>query len=405
MAINILVVADSLDPLVGGAEISTRDMMWLYADHGLNVNFVTGIGRDIEKKNSIKIYEKEFYGYYFQKSSSKILRNYRSILNFKALIAIFRSINTYKPDVIILNNISDQISYASILLVRLLNLPVIQVLRDSMALTSGKFTYNNNNENIFRVSYFKEARRASLAFNPIKSIWAKYCINHASVVVSISHELSRFFEYNGVRIDCVIHNGVLIINNRSCIESTAEKEQKIIFWPARFSVLKGALAVLEMFSSIKDESIKLIITADKKDIKDERLLTYIASKNNIIFTGWLPKTKIDELYCKATVVVYPSLYLEPFGRVPVEAMAFKKPVIVSKYGGLKEIVLHEYNGFVIDPEDKNEFLDAINKIFSDRTYSSKLGSNGYNRYKECFSGEVMINKYLTLIDNIVEDHE
>ena len=35
-----------------------------------------------------------------------------------------------------------------ILLVRLLNLPVIQVLRDSMALTSGKFTYNNNNEKI-----------------------------------------------------------------------------------------------------------------------------------------------------------------------------------------------------------------------------------------------------------------
>jgi glycosyltransferase involved in cell wall biosynthesis len=208
-----------------------------------------------------------------------------------------------------------------------------------------------------------------------------------------------------VRVNEVIHNGVLLSQKNDVNQSKAEVDTKIIFWPARFSVLKGGLAILEMFVEINDPSIKLVITADKKYLTDERMLSIISTNKNIIFTGWLSKTEIDSLYSKASVVVYPSLYLEPFGRVPVEAMSHKKPVIVSGFGGLKEIVLHEYNGIVLDPKNKFEFAKAVNKICLDPTYASLLGENGYKRYKQHFTGDVMIKKYLAIIDNLAKNHD
>jgi glycosyltransferase involved in cell wall biosynthesis len=401
---TILMVSDSLDASVGGAELSTRDMIWLFSGNEIDVRFVTSTENKKTSTDIATIHKKNFIGTYFQRGSWAKLRNYRCAFNYRALFAILKAIKLRKPDVVVFNNISDQVSYASILLVKLLRVPAVHILRDTMALTHGKFVYGDSDA-MFRVSYWAEARRTAFFFNPIKSIWAKYCLNKANAVISISHELSKFFTYNGVRVDEVIHNGVVIAKKNDANQSIAEVDGKTIFWPARFSVLKGALAILEMFSEINDPSIKLVITADKKDIKDERLLSIIGSNKNIIFTGWLSKTEIDTLYAKASVVVYPSLYLEPFGRVPVEAMSHKKPVIVSNCGGLREIVLHEYNGLVIDPENKLEFVKAINKICSDPAYASILGENGYKRYKQHFTGDVMIKKYIALIDILVRSHD
>jgi len=67
--------------------------------------------------------------------------------------------------------------------------------------------------------------------------------------------------------------------------------------------------------------------------------------------------------------------------------------------------LHEYNGLVIDPENKLEFIKAINKICSDPAYASILGENGYKRYKQHFTGDVMIKKYIALFDKLVRSHD
>jgi glycosyltransferase involved in cell wall biosynthesis len=50
------------------------------------------------------------------------------------------------------------------------------------------------------------------------------------------------------------------------------------------------------------------------------------------------------------VVVVPSVWQEPFGRVALEALMHGTPVVASRRGGLPEIVSDGVTGFVVEPE-------------------------------------------------------
>jgi len=52
----------------------------------------------------------------------------------------------------------------------------------------------------------------------------------------------------------------------------------------------------------------------------------------------VPYEKVPELYVNADVVVFPSIWPEPFGRISIEAQAAGKIVIASDVGGIKETV-------------------------------------------------------------------
>ena len=159
------------------------------------------------------------------------------------------------------------------------------------------------------------------------------------------------------------------------------------------------------FNLIDDGNIDLIITADKNDIKDKEVLDIIKRSNNIYFTGWISKEDINGYMLKADLIIYPSLYLEPFGRVPVEAMSFKKPVIVSSYGALPEIIKDGYNGYVVDPFNLEEFSKKIKKIIYDEKLNRDIGISGYKEYKNSFTADKMINEYYNTLINLVTENE
>ncbi len=51
--------------------------------------------------------------------------------------------------------------------------------------------------------------------------------------------------------------------------------------------------------------------------------------------------EIPALYANTDIVVFPSLWPEPFGRIAIEAMAAGKPVIGSKVGAIRELITEE----------------------------------------------------------------
>jgi glycosyltransferase involved in cell wall biosynthesis len=78
------------------------------------------------------------------------------------------------------------------------------------------------------------------------------------------------------------------------------------------------------------------------------------------FLGTVPPRSLFE---KIDVLVVPSLWHEPFGRVAIEAMAWGIPVIASQRGGLPEIVQSGVNGWLFEPDEKDSltrFLRSLN---------------------------------------------
>ena len=67
---------------------------------------------------------------------------------------------------------------------------------------------------------------------------------------------------------------------------------------------------------------------------------------------WLPaQSNVVLPLHAADVVVVPSLWAEPFGRVIVEAFATGRPVLASRIGGIPEILTGEFERFLVEPGD------------------------------------------------------
>jgi glycosyltransferase involved in cell wall biosynthesis len=78
--------------------------------------------------------------------------------------------------------------------------------------------------------------------------------------------------------------------------------------------------------------------------------------------------------CQAFIV--PSTY-EAFGIVAVEAMAYGRPVIASRTGGLVEVVGD--GGMLVPPSDSKALAEAINSMLADKKRRDEFGAKARER--------------------------
>jgi len=81
-----------------------------------------------------------------------------------------------------------------------------------------------------------------------------------------------------------------------------------------------------------------------------------------------------KLYNEAKMVIYPPV-MEPFGLVPLEAMACGTPVIGVKEGGIRETIVDGETGLLIN-RDEDQCAQAIEKLLRDDNLSKELGRKG-----------------------------
>jgi glycosyltransferase involved in cell wall biosynthesis len=87
-----------------------------------------------------------------------------------------------------------------------------------------------------------------------------------------------------------------------------------------------------------------------------------------------PFAEVVELMQRATVVACAQIR-EPFGLVPLEAMACARPVVAVEEGGLPESVRHEQTGLLV-PRDPAAMADALRRLLEDPEQREQLGRAG-----------------------------
>lgn len=96
------------------------------------------------------------------------------------------------------------------------------------------------------------------------------------------------------------------------------------------------------------------------------------------------------------VLVLPSIAYESFGMVLLEAMYWKKPVICSDFGGMKEVVQHKYTGLIVPAGDTHTLREAIQYILSHPEIAKQWGENGNERLKKLFDIRLIASQYQQL---------
>jgi glycosyltransferase involved in cell wall biosynthesis len=78
--------------------------------------------------------------------------------------------------------------------------------------------------------------------------------------------------------------------------------------------------------------------------------------------GGVPRTSLWAAMSRASVVLCPARWDEPFGMAAAEAQACGTPVIAFRRGGLGEMIDDGVTGFLVSPDDVRAAADAVRQV-------------------------------------------
>lgn len=106
--------------------------------------------------------------------------------------------------------------------------------------------------------------------------------------------------------------------------------------------------------------------------------------------------------CSSDCVVLPSSYREGLPRTLLEAMAMEKPIITTEAPGCRDVCEDGKNGFLVKPKDVESLYLAMKKMLElPEGEREKMGKYGRRLVQEKFSEEIVIERYLKLIEKIL----
>jgi len=221
-----------------------------------------------------------------------------------------------------------------------------------------------------------------------------------SVKQNISHKIPKKNHYKLQ----IISNGITLIQPKEK-QITETKKVGIVgridWWKGQKEFILAAQQVLQ---TLKDTHFYIIGAPNNNDSKTQEYFQEIKTlsktlkiNNQIHFCGYEPNIlqKIHDL----DLLVHASVDLEPFGRVIIEAMSQKTPVIASTYGGGAEIIEHNSDGILVNPKNTESLSKAIIKLLTNDTLRNKLIRNAYNKVKSLYS----LNKTTQEIERVWKD--
>jgi glycosyltransferase involved in cell wall biosynthesis len=135
---------------------------------------------------------------------------------------------------------------------------------------------------------------------------------------------------------------------------------------------------------VADPSLNLVIVGDGP-LRDslEKLASSLGIQDQTQLLGSRDGSEVAKLLHGCEVFVLPSR-TESFGIVVVEAFASKTPVIATAVGGIPEIIEHEKNGLLVQPDDPTGLREAIRRVLTQKNLKKILSENGYRTFTSRF---------------------
>ena len=100
-------------------------------------------------------------------------------------------------------------------------------------------------------------------------------------------------------------------------------------------------------------------------------------------------------FSASDIVVFPASKPH-FARPIIEAGAMKKAVIASDFAVMRELVVNETTGFLINPTSVSEFVQCIEKLILSPQLKQDMGEKGYLKARENFDASIQITKVLDI---------
>lgn len=175
-----------------------------------------------------------------------------------------------------------------------------------------------------------------------------------------------------------------------------EKEQLLVY-AGRLDVDKGIEVLAESFVELQKmyPQLRLIVAGDGNYNTIFSKLTFGWSK--VVFTGFVDKNILYELFSIADIGVLPSFH-EEFGYVALEMMMMELPLVVGRTSGLSELVVDGVSGITVtlnkEKKDENSLAlqTAIRELLDNPFLRKQYAENGRLRFLQNYNFETFVQQ-------------
>jgi glycosyltransferase involved in cell wall biosynthesis len=155
---------------------------------------------------------------------------------------------------------------------------------------------------------------------------------------------------------------------------------------------KGIDILLRAFAKIQEDPVLVIVGQGEDENLLKKLSITLGIDERVYFLGI--RHDVPDVLSISDCFVLASRY-EGLGIVVLEAMAGKKPIIISNFSAGKDMITNNVSGLVVEIENVDALSQAMNTLLINEDLRQRLAKSAYEKVQE-FSIKEHINKLLRL---------
>ncbi len=171
---------------------------------------------------------------------------------------------------------------------------------------------------------------------------------------------------------------------------------KYLLYMGRIVSSKGCEELIEFFRYFKKEYKEniVLVLLGKTEMR-------IPDEKDIIYGGFVEEKEKFDAIAGCSAVIVPSRF-ESLSMTVLEGWAMGKPVITTEFSHVVKGMCERSNGGLYY-RNKEEFSEVLKIILEDESIARKLGENGKKFVENNYTWEIVISKYLKMIDYVVKN--
>ena len=327
-----------------------------------------------EKNNSDYIFK--WFG------KDKIKTNWVEKIYHKTITQeIIREIESFQPDVIHCFSIGAPVTPHFMEFAKSKGIPIVFSFRDYYYICPKNYMLNDKNEVLHK---HESALECILHHQPKRNILFDTLLylkqsHHKSIIkkhidyfLTPSENLTQFVSKHFKKEGKTLANPILIEQNQN-----SNSEGNYILFVGRLVPEKGILTLLKAFQNIFKQfpNEKLWIVGDGNQTEELQDFTENNKLQNVSFLGNKSREELHEIYANSKFSVVPSEYLEAYGNVILESLAFGKTVITSDLVGIKEEIEQNNVGLTYSFKNQEALEEKMVELLSNSGLKSELENN------------------------------
>lgn len=237
--------------------------------------------------------------------------------------------------------------------------------------------------------------------HPSYRITTQFSMRHTDCLTTVSNYLKKttLEEFDTDLEIEVIPNFVDPEKFKKIDESS---DTKTICHSSNFRPVKRIPDTIRALKKISGEiECELLLVGDGPERpKAEELSKNLGISDKVRFFGNV--RNIQDILGKSDLFFLPSQE-ESFGLAALEAMSCEVPVIASRVGGLKELLSHGEDGYLVQKGDVEALARYSLKILNDPKLQRKIGRNGREKVLEKYTPDKIIPKYEKIYRTVLNE--